>query len=74
MTGGGTVGVTGGATVGCTMGVAGTRDTKVFPNESRKAIKLSFSSRGRGGMILMQVLGTFSKACCMMEARPKFVK
>ena len=74
MTGGGTTGVTGGATVGCTMGVTGARDAKVFPNKSRKAVKLSFSSGGWGFTILMQVLRTFSKACCMTEARPKFVK
>ena len=72
MTGGGTAGITGGATVGCTTGVAGTQDTEVFPNKLRKAVKLSFGSRGQGGTILMQVLGTL--VCCMMEARPKFVK
>ena len=74
ITGGRTTGVTAGATVGCTMGVTGTQDTEVFPNESRKAVKLSFGSGGRGGTILMQVLGTFSKACCMTEVRPKFIK
>ena len=71
MTGGGTIGVTRGATVGCTTGVAGVRDAEAFPNESRKAVKSSFGSRGWGGTILMQVLGTFFKAHCMMEARLK---
>ena len=51
--GGGTMGITGGATVGCTMGVAGARVAEVFPKESRKAIRLSFGSRGWGGTILM---------------------
>ena len=39
-------------------------------HESRKAVRLSFGSRGRGGTILMQVLGTFSRACCLTEAKP----
>ena len=72
--GGRTMGVTGGATVGCTMGVAGTQVAEEFPNESRNSVRLSFGSRGRGGMILMQVLGTFSRAYCMTEAKPWFVK
>ena len=74
MAGGGTMGVTGGATVGCTMGVTGARVAEEFPNESRKSIRFYFGSGGRGGMILMQVLGTFSRACCMTEAKPWFIK
>ena len=72
--GGWTIGVTGGATVGCTMGVAGIWVAEEFPNESRNSVRLSFGSVGRGGTILMQVLGTFSRACCMTEAKPWFVK
>ena len=72
--GGRTMGVTGGATVGCTMVVAGALVAKVFPKESRKTIRLSFGSGGWGGTILMQVLGTFSRACCMTEAKPWFIK
>ena len=68
------MGMTGGATVGCIMGAAGVQVAKVFPNESRKAVRLSFGSGGWGGMILMRVLGTFSRACCMTEAKPWFVK
>ena len=74
MTGGCTIGVTGGATVGCTMGVTGARVAEEFPNESRNSVKLSFGSGGWGGMILMQVLGTISRACCMTEAKPWFIK
>ena len=59
--GGRTMGVTGGATVGCIMGAAGVQVAEVFPNESRKPVRLSFGSGGRGGTILMQVLGTFSE-------------
>ena len=69
MAGGRTMGITGGATVGCTTGVAGAQVAEVFPNEA-----LSFGSRGRGGTILMQVLGTFSRACCMTEEKPWFIK
>ena len=43
-------------------------------NKSRKAVRSSLGSRGQGGMILMQVIRTFSRVCCMMVANPKFVK
>ena len=72
--GGWTIGVTGGATLGCTTGVAGIRVAKEFPNESRNSVGLSFGSGGWGGTILMQVVGTFSRVCCMTEAKPWFVK
>ena len=68
------MGVTGGATVGCITGATGVQVAEVFPNESRKAVRLSFGSRGRDGMILMQVLGTFSRVCCITEAKPWFIK
>ena len=57
MAGGWTIGITGGATVGCTTGVAGIWVAEEFPNELRNSVRLSFGSGGRGGMILMQVLG-----------------
>ena len=74
MTGGWTIGIAGGATVGCTTRVAGIQVAKEFPNKSRKSVRLSFGSGGQGGKILMQVLGTFSRACCMTEAKPWFIK
>ena len=74
MAGGGTMSITGGATVGCTMGVTGAQVAKEFPNELKNSVRLSFGSGGRGGMILMQVLGTFSRACYMTEVKPLFIK
>ena len=56
------------------MGVAGARAAEEFPNELRNSIRLSFGSGGWGGTILMQVLGTFSRACYMTEAKPWFIK
>ena len=73
-TGGCTIGITGTATVGCTTGAAGTRVAEEFPNELRNSVRLSFGSRGWGGTILMQVLGTISRVCCMTEAKPWFIK
>ena len=75
MAGGRTMGVTGGATVGCTTIVSLVHELlKEFPNESRNSVRLSFGSGGWDGTILMQVLGTFSRACCMTEAKPWFIK
>ena len=55
-------------------GVTSVRVAEEFPNESRNSIRLSFGSGRRDGTILMQVVGTFSRACCMTEAKPWFVK
>ena len=55
--------------VGRTLGRGGMLEgwamgAEVFPSESRKAVRSSLGSGGRGGMILIQVLGTFSRVCC----------
>ena len=60
--------------VGAAMDAVDARGNEVFPNELRKVVRSSLGSGGRGGMILMQVIGTFSRACCMMVANPKFIK
>ena len=62
------------STVGAIMGATGMRYNEVFPSESRKAVRSSLGSGGWGGTILMQVLGTFSRACCMTVANPKFIR
>ena len=73
MAAGGNMGITGGATAGCTTGVAGAWVAEELPNKSRNSVRLSFGSGGCGGTILMQVLSTFSRACCMTDAKPWFI-
>ena len=61
-------------TIDTLVGAACVCDAEVFPSESRKAVKSSLGSGGRDGMILIQVFGIFSRACCITVAKPKFVK
>ena len=51
---------------------AGGSDTS--PNESRKVVRWSLGSGGRGGTTIIQVLRILSRACCMMVAKPKFIR
>ena len=46
--------------MGCTMGVAGVSVAKVFPNESRKVVRLSFGSGvscNKTNMVLCDIRG-----------------
>ena len=64
----------GSGAVGTIVGAASAHDAEVFLNESSKAVRSSLGSGGRGSMILIQVLGIFSRACCIMVAKPKDVR
>ena len=70
----GRVGMSGSTITGAAMDAVEALGNGVFPSESRKVVSSSYGSAGRGGTILMQVIGTFSRACCVMVANPKFVK
>ena len=55
----GMAGMSGSTTVGTVTGAVEVLGNGVFPNESRKVVRSSLGSGGRGSMILMQVIGTF---------------
>ena len=70
----GRAGTSGGTIAGAAMDAVEALGNRVFPNKLRKVVRSSLGSGGQGTMILMQVLGTLSRACCMTVANLKFVK